>query len=276
MKWKKVVLLLRKLCIAVIVLSFLGFGPLKSFFHSVQKIEGKSTNGIPIVQSIKNSTQIFSQNKKVENFLITEVSSEKTSPKVSMLLKYDAEKNKLLVGSVKIPSDSKDSSINALKKEAEKNYHVVVDHSFTFKPSGMAQIIDLLAPNGLTFKFGSKDPQLKTIKKIMNGKETIAFIEQLNATTNNQDELIAVFLALKEEIEKQQSPENWFSKAPSIMHEAYASVHTDLGKEQFVALGIKALLNPIAKIEPISSSDANIKAGTVDAPLKHIAPPVFN
>jgi hypothetical protein len=171
MKWKKVAVQLRKLCIAVIVLSFIGFGPLKSFFHNVKNVEGKSAEGIPSIQTLKNSSEIFSNKPKVKNFLITEVDAENKAPRAAMILKYDTVKNKLMVAPITLTSFGKSDSIKVIKIAAEKKYHVAIDHCFIFEPSGIARIIDLLAPNGIKLNFGNKElTKLKTNNHPFKGK----------------------------------------------------------------------------------------------------------
>ena len=193
---------MRKLCFAVIVLSFIGFGPLKSFFHNDKGFEGKSTNGIPIIETLKNSSGFLDYKQKVKNFLITEVSSENNAPRAALLLSYDKDKNKLKVGSISSSTVGSSNSFNIIKKAVEKNYQLTIDHCFIFDPSRMGQIIDLLAPNGITLTFENKDlNQLKT-NHLFNGEELIRFIEQVSANPNNQRELNAVFLALKTELSK--------------------------------------------------------------------------
>ncbi|MEH7332234.1 hypothetical protein V7161_06325 [Neobacillus drentensis] len=57
---------MRKLCIAVIIFSILGYGPLNSFFHNGFKTEVDS-----VFQKIKDSAGLSEEtNKKVENFLV--------------------------------------------------------------------------------------------------------------------------------------------------------------------------------------------------------------
>jgi hypothetical protein len=103
----------------------------------------------------------------------------------------------------------------------------------------------------------------------------VSFIEQANAT-HNQNELNAIFSALKKEIAKNQSPEKLFSLAPTIISEFFKSVNTDLGKGQLMSLGIMALLNPIKTIEPLILAPEGINNQAVDSPLEKANPPMFN
>jgi anionic cell wall polymer biosynthesis LytR-Cps2A-Psr (LCP) family protein len=255
---EKVVVHLRKLCIAVIVLSFIGFGPLKSFFH-----------GDKGIQTLKHSSRFFNNQQNVKSFLITEVSSANKNPRAAMLLKYDDGKNKLMAAQMMLPEVGKGDSINGIKKAAEDNYHITIDHCFIFDPTGIARIIDLLAPNGITINLRNADlPQLQTNNHPLKGKELILFMEQGNKNPNNQDELNAVFSGLKKEIAKNQSPEKWVTIAPTIINEAFKSVNTDLGKGQLMALGITALLNPIVTIEPMQLAQEGIYHHAGDSPLE--------
>ena len=58
---------MRKLCIAVIVLSFFGFGPLKTFFQQDLQISGQQ-----IIQKVKAKTEMTNDERKPANFLIAE------------------------------------------------------------------------------------------------------------------------------------------------------------------------------------------------------------
>lgn len=171
----------------------------------------------------------------------------------------------------------KGANINKIKKAAEENYHIAIDHCIIFEPSGLARIIDLLAPNGIKLNSGNEDrKQLIANNHILKGNELVSLIEQDNANPHNQDELKVVFSALKKEIAKNQSPEKLVSLAPTIIHEFYNSVDTDLDKGQLMTLGLTVLLNPITAIEPIQLVGERGNNQAVYSPLVRENPPVFN
>ncbi|MGG1674651.1 hypothetical protein ACIFOT_02760 [Neobacillus sp. NRS-1170] len=75
---------MRKLCIAVILFSFLGYAPLNSFFHNGFKSEMDS-----VIQKIKYSDGLSEvTKKKVEDFLINaDKSVEELAALAPVLLK---------------------------------------------------------------------------------------------------------------------------------------------------------------------------------------------
>lgn len=247
---------MKRLCIAVIVLSFFGFGPLKSLFHNETSTDGKSISEIPVIQQIKEFSKLFSPNdkRKAGTFLIMENNSKKSPPNtdVATIVRYDSVKNKLMVGSILIPAVGKKNHFTVLKKEVQKDYGVTIDHSFIIDPSGLARIIDLLAPNGITINSGiTVSKAVNTENKKLNGKEIISLIEEYRLNETNQEGLQAVFSSLKKEIVNQQSTEKWISIAPAIIDEAMSSGETDLGNGRLMELGITVLMNPITTIEPV-------------------------
>jgi hypothetical protein len=227
---------MRKLVIAVIVFSFLGFGPLKSFFQSES-----SKTGLPIIQTLKESKGIVQDGDKAKVYLAAEEKSN-TSKQTALLLKYDSKNKKLMVGNVILPPIGNKENLNSLKKTVEKNYGVTVDHVFSFNEEGIAHILDMLAPNGI---------RLVNESETVKGREFLALIDQYSSTQNNQQDLKGLFISLKKEIQNKNNAENWISLAPAVMNEAYKNVNSDLNKAELLTLGITALLNPITTIEPI-------------------------
>ncbi len=73
---------------------------------------------------------------------------------------------KLMVGSIMIPSLPKDSnsSLVQLKQSTQKNYHLTINHAFIIERSGLARMIDLLAPNGIPLTKSSFPISIKIIK----------------------------------------------------------------------------------------------------------------
>lgn len=253
---------MRKLVIAVIFFSFLGFGPLKSFFQNE-----KSTNGTSIIQTIRDSSGLNEDGKKAKVFIVTEENSGQTSKETALLLRYDSNKKKLLVGDISLPPFKSKESLVSIKKTVEKNYHVSVDHVFSFNHSGIAHMIDLLAPNGIPLGEGPN-------KKKYTGEEVVLLLEKNSDNQNNQDELKALFSSFKNEIVNKQSAEKWLSIAPSLINEAYKNVDTDLGKGELLSLGITALMNPITTIEPINikENEQSVNSQTSEG----LAPMLYN
>ncbi|MCM2531973.1 hypothetical protein NDK43_05675 [Neobacillus pocheonensis] len=260
---------MRKLCVVVIVLSFFGYGPLKSFFHTVMNTDGKSTSGETIIQKIKDSTNLFPQsdNKKVENYLLTENSGDKKSSLTgsAMVLRYDNEKHKLMVTSILLPgnlTNGNGNDLDAMKKEVEKDYKVTIDHYFNLDSVGLAHIVDLLAPKGINLNHDSSKYVRGNGDNKLNGNEFVSIIN-----TGNPDKINAVVSALKNEIETSQSAEKLVTLAPSIINEAIKSVKTDLGKGELMALGYSAMMNPITSIVSLQLAGKNQleKANTVNS-----------
>lgn len=136
---------MKKLIIAVIVFSFLGFGPLQSFFQSDN--EGEYTKNIPFLEKVKDSTQ---SERKAETFLILEENNASIrSTQSAMVLKYDKTNNKMEFGSLLIPTVDKDAQLETLKKEAAEKYQIEIDYCFIYDTSGVGAVIDLIAPNGI-------------------------------------------------------------------------------------------------------------------------------
>lgn len=61
------VVLMRKLCLAVMVFSFLGYGPLQSFFHSNFEIKEKE-----ISQNLKDKTEQLGEQWKIVQVLFND------------------------------------------------------------------------------------------------------------------------------------------------------------------------------------------------------------
>ncbi|MGZ4162113.1 MAG: hypothetical protein ACXVNF_15135, partial [Neobacillus sp.] len=222
---------MRKLCIAVIVMSFFGFGPLKSFFHSVMNTNGINSASETIIQKMKNSTHLIPQgnSKQTENFLITEKSTDKkySINEKAMVLRYDSEKHKIMVGSILLPenivvenSGNKDY-FDTMKKAVEKEYKVSIDHYFTLDTAGLARIIDLLAPKGIILTENTGNKSSVTVDKKINGNELVSVINN-----GKPEEINAVFSALKNQIKSKQSAEKLVTLAPSILNDAIKSVNT--------------------------------------------------
>ena len=229
---------MRKLVIAVIVFSFLGFGPLKSFLQSES-----NNDKLPIIQTLKETAGVVQDGDKAKVYLVAEEKSN-TSKQTDLLLKYDSKNKKLMVGNVNLPPIENKESLNSLKKTVEKNYGVTVDHVFSFHQAGIAQILDMLAPNGIPVVKGNESKNVK-------GSEFLALIDQYSSTQNNQEELKQLFTSLKKEIMNKNNAQNWFSLAPAVMNVAYKNVNSDLNKGELLTLGITAIMNPISTIEPV-------------------------
>jgi anionic cell wall polymer biosynthesis LytR-Cps2A-Psr (LCP) family protein len=249
--------LMKKLIIAVIVFSFLGFGPLQSFFQSDN--EGEHTKSIPFLGKVKDSTQ---SERKIETFLILEESNEpirSTQLLSAMVLKYDKTNNKMEFGSLLIPTVDKDAKLETLKKEASKKYQVEIDYCFIYDTSGVGAVIDLLAPNGIEMDTGN-DGHLAGGRILLKGEDFVNYLEQLKMNPDSANQYGPMFLALKEELMKEISAEKILSLAPQVLNEALKSVKTDIGKGKLMDLGLSVMMNPVTSIEQVDlMADSNNK-----------------
>jgi hypothetical protein len=249
---------MRKLVIAVIVFSFLGFGPLKSFFHK--------ENGTPILQTI-NESGLFDSGKKANVFLVTEEGADQKTNQTALLIRYNANEKKMMVGSVLLTADEKKEKLATIKSSIEKSYNVNIDHFFTFNHSGLAHMIDLVAPNGIQI-------EKKQDKKRVNGEEALSLIEQYSSNQYNQEELKALFSSFKNELVDKQTKEHLFTIAPAIIDEVFKNVKTDLNKGELLSLGFSAIMNPITAIEPIKLKEND---QSVNSQINRgLAPSVYN
>jgi anionic cell wall polymer biosynthesis LytR-Cps2A-Psr (LCP) family protein len=236
---------LRKLCIAVIAFSFLGFGPLKSFFQNDVKTDGN---------------QISGDNSKVETFLITEneINNNSSRPNLAIIISRDAAKNKLSYGTVQIPPFNDEGDFSTLKKTVEKNYHIPIDYCFIIDSSGAARILDLLAPNGITSPLATdhdvSDPE------VLKGKEMVDLLNQLRELPNSEDYLVGVISAIRSEVNKNLSADQWLTMFPALLNEARHSVKTDIAKGELLEIGLSAIMNPITKFELIHMNEEQSKA----------------
>lgn len=145
----RVVFKLRKLCIAVILFSFLGFGPLESYFHKNVKTDGNQENGSMVFQKLKeiaDSIPLSADDPKLESFLITENkgNNNSTAMNMGMIITRDTANNKVTYGTVPLPVVNNDVNFDQLKKTVEKNYQIPIDHCFIIGSSGIAKIQQML------------------------------------------------------------------------------------------------------------------------------------
>lgn len=199
----RVVFKLRKLCIAVILFSFLGYGPLESYFHKNVKTDGNQENGSTVFQKLKetaDSIPLSADEPKLESFLITENKGNNNSAAMNMgmIITRDSANNKVTYGTVPLPVVNNDVDFDQLKKTVEKKYQIPIDHCFIIGSSGLAKIQQML-----------------------------------------------------NELEENNSPNQWLSMLPSLLNEVRHSIKTDLDKGELFQLGLSAMINPITKIEPI-------------------------
>jgi anionic cell wall polymer biosynthesis LytR-Cps2A-Psr (LCP) family protein len=256
---------MRKLCLAVIILSFLGFGPLKSLFHNEI-----STNGDALVKKLTESSGLSSLSKdnKAENYLVLEGDGNKGVKQTgfAMLIKQDAEK-KWTYEPITISVKKTMNSLTAIKKEIKRNDNIAIDHCFIIDFSGMARIIDLLAPNGV------KLTNLKTGQKVasqhaLNGREIVALIDSLPSNSDKEKELSVIFSSLKKEAAANFSAEEMMTIAPEVINEVMKSVKTDLSKGELIGLGISAIMNPVNTSESIQKKAAGDATNPVNVNLK--------
>jgi anionic cell wall polymer biosynthesis LytR-Cps2A-Psr (LCP) family protein len=243
---------MKKLLIAVIVLSFFGFGPLTSLFKSGKVIDSKDSEGKQILTKLKDSTG----NKQEQTFLVYEKgigqASEPTDS--AMLLKYDSSKDKMLVGTVPIPGHllvEGEKNFDEIKEVIKENYDVDIDYCFVYDSSGIARVIDLIAPYGINI---NPDTTHNREQKVFNGSDFLSYIESSGTHPIMADEL---FMSIKEELMKRLNSEELLTLAPTFVNEALKSIETDIGKGKLMELGLMVLSNPIKTIEPFEITAIN-------------------
>jgi anionic cell wall polymer biosynthesis LytR-Cps2A-Psr (LCP) family protein len=250
-----VILEMKKLIIAVIVLSIFGFGPLQSFFQNSTEKEGKEAKSIPFLEKLKDSSE---SEKKVETLLVIENSkhSASSSTEPGLLLKYDKTKNKIEYGSIMLKHDDEEGKFEHLKKQAAEKYQVDIDYCFIYDTSVFGTVIDLIAPNGIEMKTGNEG-HLDGKRQVLKGEDFAKYFEQLKVNPGYAKELSPIFMALKEEILKEISAEDFLTLAPQILNETLKNVNTDMGKGKLMDLGLTVMMNPVTSIEQIELLAAN-------------------
>jgi anionic cell wall polymer biosynthesis LytR-Cps2A-Psr (LCP) family protein len=240
---------MKKLIIAVIVLSFFGFGPLQSFFQSSTEKEGEEAKSIPFLEKLKDSSE---SEKKVETFLIIEnrKGSTPSTTEPGLLLKYDKDHNKIEYGSIMLALDGKEGELEQLKKQAAEKYQVDIDYCFIYDTSGFGTVIDLISPNGIEMETGNEG-HLDGERQILKGEDFVQYLVQLKMNPGYAKELSPIFMALKEEILKEISTEDFLTIAPQILNETLKNVKTDIGKGKLMDLGLTVMMNPVTSIEQI-------------------------
>lgn len=262
----RVVFRLRKLCIAVLLFSFIGFGPLETLFHKNLKTDGNDTTDKSVFQMLKESAdslQLSSKSPQIETFLITEDELNQGSSKMNMamIISRDSTNNKISYGTVPVPPLNNEVDFKQLKETVEKNHHIPIDHCFIINSSGAAKILDLLLPNGITYPVASANGNAV---ENMKGKDIIALIDKLRETPNSDEELMGIISVIKNEMGKNSSKSLWISLIPSLIKEARHSVKTDVAKGELVELGLSAMINPITKFEPLRINENPSKAVNLD------------
>jgi anionic cell wall polymer biosynthesis LytR-Cps2A-Psr (LCP) family protein len=239
---------MKKLIIALIVLSLFGFGPLKSFFQSGTENNGEGKKSIPILEKLKDSSK---SEEKVETYLImekrTESASSNTEP--GMLLKYDKAKKKIEYGTILLPMIEQDDEIDELKSAVKEKYQVEIDYCVLFDSNSIGTVIDLLAPNGVEM---TKEGHLAGEAQTLKGQDFVWYLEQLKMNPSSSNELSQIFMVLKQGIINEISPEKILTLAPRIVNETLKSVTTDIGKGKLMDLGLSVLIDPVTSIEQIN------------------------
>jgi hypothetical protein len=240
---------MKKLILAVIVFSFLGFGPLTAFFHNESSSDKTETRGVATTEEeIKDSSFI---NKGLHTFLVLE--KAKSTPS-AMLIKYDTNHDKIMVGSIQLPKEvltEQEMEPNELMKAVEERYNLDIDHCFTFNPDGLAGIIDSIAPDGI--EVNSNQGQM-----FINGQDFVRKIENLRNQSTNTDEIFTMVKSLKEEIKNNFTAETIVTMGPALLDEVLKNVDTDMGKGRLMEFGLMVMMNPITTIEPLKlTADVN-------------------
>jgi anionic cell wall polymer biosynthesis LytR-Cps2A-Psr (LCP) family protein len=244
---------MKKLVIAVIVLSFFGFGPLKSFFQSGTENDVEGKKSIPILEKLKDSSK---SEVKVETYLIMEKRTEPASynTESGMLLKYDKANKKIEYGTILVPMNKQEAEMDALKNAVKEKYQINIDYCVLFDTNSIGTVIDLLAPNGVEmYKEGHLAGEAQTLK----GEDFVWYFEQLKLNPSYSNELSPIFMALKQEIMNEISPEKILTWAPQIINETLKSVTTDIGKGKLMDLGLSAMMDPVTSIEQINLVGVN-------------------
>jgi len=256
-------ILMKKLIIAVIVFSFLGFGPLQSFFQSGK--EGEPPKSIPFLERVKDATQ---NERKIETFLILEKNNESLrATQSALVLKYDQPNNKMEFGSLLIPTVDKDANLETLKRETAEKYELEIDYCFIYDTSGVGAMIDLLAPNGIEMDTGNEG-HLAGERKILKGEDFVNYIEKLKLDPDSANQYAPIFLGLKDELLKEISTEKILSIAPQVLNEALKSVKTDIGKGKLMDLGLSVMMDPVTSIEQVDLMAVNNKLENVNKMLE--------
>ncbi len=240
---------MKKLILAVIVFSFLGFGPLTSVFHNGSSTaEEDAKEGVTTEEKVKESSFV---NKGLHTFLVFEKTKQSPS---AMLIRYDTNHDKIMVGSMLLPEAAladQEMEPNKLIEAAEDRYKIDIDHCFTFNPDGIAGIIDSIAPNGIEVNSGQG-------LKYINGQDFINEIESLRDQTANTDEIFMMVKSLKEEIRNSFNAETIVTLGPTLLDEVLKTVDTDMGKGRLMEFGLMVMMNPITAIEPLElNAEAN-------------------
>lgn len=246
---------MKKLVIAVIVLSFFGFGPLKSLFHNGAEEKAEETKSISFLEKLKGSS---ASEEEVETFLIMENSKGSTSsaPEPGLLVKYDKVDNKMEYGSIVVTLNGKKDELESLKNEVSHEYQVEIDYCLLFDFASIGTTIDLLAPRGIEMKTGTEG-HIDGERQILKGEDFVFFLEQLKKEPGYANELSPMFTALKSEIMKEISVEKILTLAPQVMNETLKTVTTDIGKGKLMDLGLSVMMNPVTSIEQIELMDVN-------------------
>nr|WP_263326089.1 hypothetical protein [Neobacillus sp. Marseille-Q6967] len=243
---------MKKLCIAVIVLSFLGFGPLKSLFYDESNPDRTQ---LPIAEKVKNKNEL----EAIQSFLIVEKNQSLTSP--AYLLKYNSTEKALRIASLEVPS-REENQLTFLKKYIEETYNEKINYSIVVDTQRMAKIIDKMLPNGLNFiPKDNEHGEPATYK----GEDITNFITNIQANPDSSQNLQPILMQLKEEILNNVSPEEIITFIPEIMD----SVSTDIGKGKIMDLGLTLLMDPVTSIKPL---ELVVNKGTeeVSGAVQHI------
>jgi len=229
---------MRKLCLAVVIFSLLGYGPLTSFFHSENGIK-EST-----LQMIEKWKKSETENKG-ETFLIIEKEAGLLNDGKAMLIRY-YDKNKLEVGQVRVPSEAMD--LENIKKKITEDYQIEVDYAILYDPEGIEQIFEMLATNGVAFtsdQFGEGDGSM------VMGSDVKSLLNRIQATPEQASEWLPFINSLKKTLISNVQTEDYLTLAPLVIDKTLQSVETDIGKGKLMELGIAFLTTTITSIEPL-------------------------
>lgn len=248
---------MKKLVIAVIVLSFFGLGPLKSLLQSGTENDGEGKNSISILEKLKDSSK---SEAKVETFLIMEKSTDPASSnsELGMLLKYDKVNNKIKYGTILVPMIEQIDDMDELKSSVKEAYQMDIDYCFILDTSRIGTVIDLIAPNGIDIK-KDYNGQLDGVNQTLKGEDFVLPLEQLKIDPSYTNDLSPIFMALKQEIMKEISADTMLTLAPQVINETLKSVTTDMGKGKLMDLGLSVMMNPVTSVEQIDVMASNQK-----------------
>lgn len=221
---------------AVIVLSFLGFGPLKSFFYDRSHSDGTR---MPIIERVKDQNETDA----IQTFLIVE--QDQSLYNEAAFIKYNRSEKTMHVGSLKVPNRGElENQTTFLKKYIDETYNEKLNHLVVLDTQRIAKTIDKALPNGIHFVTENNEHGGPATYR---GEDIISLITGIQANPDSSQNLMPIFMQFKEELLKNVSPEEMIAILPEII----GSVQTDMGKGKMMDMGLTLLMDPVTSIQPL-------------------------